>query len=94
MSATYSQEVSLMQQDPQHPEGPTVYERQMRALLAVIDPARAALLDVEPDDQSLDDVAIRDCVDQLRRVGAARDGSTAGRMLDGMAELLETRWFG
>lgn len=76
-----------------NPDEMSTVERQLRALIGVVDPARAAMLDLHADDDALDDAAVRTAVDELRALAARRDGSRAARALDGIADALEARWF-
>jgi len=54
---------------------------------------RDALEAIELDDTTLDDEAARAAIDALRALASQRDGREVARMLAGLANILERRWF-
>lgn len=74
------------------PKAPaSIEERQLRALLHAVDPARAACIDVSLDDDTLDALAIERAVQEIRRQAATRDGRSIGVVFTRLADRLERR---
>jgi len=78
-----------MQQDSQDVVKPTVMERQLEAMLRVVDPLKAALVDVELSEDTLDALALERAVQALRREASSRDGRSTATLLIRVAERLE-----
>ncbi|HXH35711.1 MAG TPA: hypothetical protein VNJ54_15115 [Plantibacter sp.] len=74
-----------------NPSEPSIMERHLMVLLHDADPAKAAMRDLELDDDALDALAIERAVQALRREAASRDGRSAGWLLMAFADRLERR---